>query len=329
MAELNLTREQVAAYTRRFPSARIWVLGDVMLDRYFWGGVTRISPEAPVPVVQVKRSTARLGGAANVAANLNALGVQVSLLGITGNDAASQELMKMLVERGIASGGILIDPERPTTEKIRIIAQHQQVVRADFEMDRAAPERLVSRFLEELRSGAASGDALVVSDYGKGVVQEKCLKEAIACWRDAGKPVLIDPHVGHFQWYRHAAVITPNSKQARSFFGASLDGEQSLERIGFEIRRALELDAVLITRGEEGMSLFTDGGGHLHVPTVAKEVFDVTGAGDTVISVLAAGLGSGVPLLDSVVLSNQAAGEAVKEIGTATVTCDRLVASFE
>jgi rfaE bifunctional protein kinase chain/domain len=168
----------------------------------------------------------------------------------------------------------------------------------------------------------------VVSDYGKGVVQEDCLKEAIACWRDAGKPVLVDPHVGHFQWYRRASVITPNAMQAKSFFGASLGGEQSLERIGFEMRRVLELDALLITRGEEGMSLFTGGDRHLHVPTVAREVFDVTGAGDTVISVLAAGLGSGVPLIESVILSNQAAGEAVKEVGTATVSCEKLVAAF-
>jgi rfaE bifunctional protein kinase chain/domain len=320
MMKLKLTEEQVTAYTERFSSTRIWVLGDVMLDRYFWGNVNRISPEAPVPVVQVKKKTVRLGGAANVAANLRALGASVTLLGVTGDDQSSVELTGMLTERGIDQSTIVRDPARSTTEKVRIIAQSQQIVRADFEHDEEITDEITDRFL---------ADALVVSDYGKGVVRERCLTEAISLWREQGKPVLIDPHVEHFHWYKRATLVTPNAREAGRFFGASLNGEQSLQTVGFGIRRALDLDALLITRGEEGMSLFRGDNDHLHVPTVAKEVYDVTGAGDTVISVMAAGLGAGIDLVDTVILSNQAAGEAVKEIGTATVTRDALIRAFK
>jgi rfaE bifunctional protein kinase chain/domain len=329
MVELNLTEEQVAAYTKRFSSTRIWVLGDVMLDRYFWGTVSRISPEAPVPVVQVSRKTSRLGGAANVAANLRALGVEVTLLGVTGADQPGDELRTMLSEREIDHEGLVSDRSRATTEKVRIIAQSQQIVRADFESCDAVSDETAEGFRKALRRGARVGDALVVSDYGKGVVQEDCLTEAIAIWREQGKPVLVDPHIEHFHWYKRASLITPNSKEASSFFGASLNGEQSLETTGFGIKKALDLDALLITRGEEGMSLFRGEHDHLHVPTVAKEVYDVTGAGDTVISVMAAGLGAGIDILDTVILSNQAAGAAVKEIGTATVTGEALINAFK
>lgn len=329
MVKLMLTEEQAAAYAERFSETRIWVIGDVMLDRYFWGNVSRISPEAPVPVVQVKKKSARLGGAANVAANLRALGVHVTLLGVTGDDQSAVELKGMLDTHGIVHEDLIADPGRGTTEKIRIIAQSQQVVRADFEHDNEIPDELTRRILSSLVAGVESADALVVSDYGKGVIREQYLREVITLWRERGKPVLVDPHIEHFNWYRHATLATPNSREAGRFFGASLNGEQSLQTVGFGIKRALELDALLITRGEEGMSLFRGEDDHLHVPTVAKEVYDVTGAGDTVISVMAAGLAAGIDLVDTVILANHAAGESVKEIGTATVTADVLVTSFK
>jgi D-beta-D-heptose 7-phosphate kinase/D-beta-D-heptose 1-phosphate adenosyltransferase len=329
MNPTGLNRARVDEYLDRFPSCRVAVLGDVMLDRYFWGHADRISPEAPVPVVRVTRRTTHLGGAANVASNLRALGVDVTLVGIIGDDSAGIEIRSLLEENGISHDQLRPDEGRETTEKVRIIAQSQQVVRADFETEAPLSEKVRRVFLERLADGADDFDALIVSDYGKGVVQESYLGEIIRAWRNRGKPVLVDPHIGHFAWYRGAAVMTPNTREAASFYGMKLDLEEMLASVGFRMREELELGALLITRGEDGMSLFIEGGKQIHIPTVAKEVYDVTGAGDTVISILAAAVGSGAPLIDSVVIANQGAGEVVKDVGTSTVTRDRISKSFE
>jgi D-beta-D-heptose 7-phosphate kinase/D-beta-D-heptose 1-phosphate adenosyltransferase len=326
-----LSKRRVEQYAQRFASTTICVLGDVMLDRYFWGDVNRISPEAPVPVVRVTDRSARLGGAANVAANLRALGVGVRIAGIVGDDREGGEVRSLLSGCGIETTGLTEIPGRETTEKVRIIARNQQVVRADFEstvdIDGSARDRL----FEAVRSDARNASALLVSDYGKGVISREFLLELISAWRQSGKPVLIDPHVGHFPWYRGATIVTPNEKEALE--GSSLPpGSADVDTGGaFAIRRELELDALLVTRGDRGMSLYYgDGEEHeVHIPTVAKEVYDVTGAGDTVIGVLAAGLGAGVDLVDAVVLANQAAGEVVKEVGTSSITRESLLAAFE
>jgi rfaE bifunctional protein kinase chain/domain len=323
----GLSRTQVMDYVERFTSARICVLGDVMLDRYFWGQVDRISPEAPVPVVKVNRRSARLGGAANVAANLSTLGVHVELAGIIGDDRAGDDVMRLLAERNIGTTHAIVAAGHETTEKVRIIAQHQQVVRADFEMEPDPADGPLRASMAGLSDKAADFDCLIVSDYGKGVVQEDSLRGVIQAWRGAGKPVLIDPHVGHFRWYAGASIVTPNTKQAASFFGSTIKREELFESLGFRMRSELAIDALLITRGEEGMSLFVDDR-RVDIATVATEVFDVTGAGDTVISVLGAGVASGVPLTDAVILANQAAGEVVKEVGTSAITADDLVNSF-
>jgi D-beta-D-heptose 7-phosphate kinase/D-beta-D-heptose 1-phosphate adenosyltransferase len=324
----TLSKEKAAEYVERLAKTRLLVIGDVMLDRYFWGSVDRISPEAPVPVVRVVRRSSRLGGAANVAANLRALGAEVELVGVVGDDSGGEETKRMISDSGIGADDLVSIPGRQTTEKVRIIAQSQQVVRADFEQSTPIPDDVLERFAKVLDRGSRKAGALIVSDYGKGVVEENSLRSAVETWRSLGKPVLVDPFVGHFHWYRRASLITPNAKEARSFYGSSLNGEQSLEKIGFKIREALELDALLITRGEEGMSLFSSPDDHIHIPTVAKEVYDVTGAGDTVISVIGAALAAGIALEDGVVLANQAAGEVVKEIGTSTVTGDSLIRSI-
>lgn len=324
----ELTRDRVAGYLERFATARVAVLGDVMLDRYFWGRVDRISPEAPVPVVRVTGRSSRLGGAANVAANLHSLGTRVTLVSLVGDDAAGAELERLVTEHGIDSGTLVVEPGRHTTEKVRIIAQHQQVVRADFET--AAPpasgsrERIAAALLDD----EDRFDALVVSDYGKGLVEEESLQRILRAWRSKRKPVLVDPHIGHFRWYRGATIITPNTKEASSFYGVDLDSQDKLTSVGFRMREELELDSLLITRGEEGMSLYLDDGKRIDIPTVATEVYDVTGAGDTVISVLAAGFASGVPVVDAVVIANQAAGEVIKDLGTSAIARDRLVKSF-
>jgi D-beta-D-heptose 7-phosphate kinase/D-beta-D-heptose 1-phosphate adenosyltransferase len=325
----GLTRDRVAGYLERFASARVAVLGDVMLDRYFWGRVDRISPEAPVPVVRVTGRSSRLGGAANVAANLHSLGARVTLVSVAGDDAAGAELDRLVKEQGIGSGALFVERGRHTTEKVRIIAQHQQVVRADFETAAAPGTNTREGITAALLADADRFDALVVSDYGKGVVEEESLQSIIRGWRSKRKPVLVDPHIGHFRWYRGATIITPNTKEASSFYGVDLDSPEKFTSVGFRMREELELDALLITRGEEGMSLYLDDRKQIDIPTVATEVYDVTGAGDTVISVLAAGYASGVPLFDAVVIANQAAGEVIKDLGTSAIAKDRLFNSFK
>jgi rfaE bifunctional protein kinase chain/domain len=328
MFSAGLSRDRVAAYLDRFASTRVAVLGDVMLDRYFWGQADRISPEAPVPVVRVKGTTCRLGGAANVATNLHALGVRVTLLALVGRDAAGAELNALVTELGIDNRTILVEGGRQTTEKVRIIAHNQQVVRADFETTTPLTSENRERFVATLTGGVDRFDALIVSDYGKGVVQEEYLQQVLAAWRSKGKPVLVDPHIGHFRWYRGATIITPNTKEASSFFGIDLDRGEAFARAGFQMRDELDLRALLITRGEDGMSLYMEDGKQLDIPTVATAVYDVTGAGDTVISLLGACLASDVPLPEAVVIANHAAGEVIKDLGTSTVTRDELVNSF-
>ena len=327
--DTGLSKAQAEAYIDRFASSRVCVVGDVMLDRYFWGSVDRISPEAPVPIVRVTRKSSRLGGAANVAANLRALGVQVALAGLVGDDRAGSEFVELLGRHDLASDHIATESGRETTEKVRIIAQSQQVVRADFEHEVREPDRAAARLLDEVKGAVDGFDLLIVSDYGKGLLDKESLLSLISAWRAKDRPVLVDPHTKHFRWYEGATVVTPNTKEAASFYGATPEHGEGLTALGFQMRKDLGIEALLITRGEEGMSLFLEGDREVHIPTVAKEVYDVTGAGDTVISTLGAGLASGAPLIDSVILANRAAGEAVKEIGTTTVTREELLGAFE
>jgi D-beta-D-heptose 7-phosphate kinase/D-beta-D-heptose 1-phosphate adenosyltransferase len=329
MSDMKLSVDQVASYLQRLPSVRVWVLGDAMLDRYYWGKVDRISPEAPVPVVRVTHRSARLGGAANVAGNLRALGVDVKLFTVSGADRAGEVMRELLLEKGIDSRHVLTDESRGTTEKVRIIAQSQQVVRADFEMSDPVPaayrETITSGLLDEVDDC----DILIVSDYGKGLIQEEDLQAIIDCWRRKGKWILIDPHIGHFSWYRGAGVITPNQKEASSRYSDAMVNGDSLTDLGFRLKDELALDALLITRGEEGMSLFFEDRKEFHVPAAAKEVYDVTGAGDTVISVFGAMLGAGAGVVEAVIVANQAAGEAIKEVGAVTVNRDSILTCFK
>jgi D-beta-D-heptose 7-phosphate kinase/D-beta-D-heptose 1-phosphate adenosyltransferase len=328
----------VRRYVDRFASARVAVLGDLMLDRYFWGDVDRISPEAPVPVVRVNRRSRRLGGAANVAANLRALGATVEVVAVRGDDREGREVVRMLERRGIATGGVVVESGRETTEKVRIIARHQQVVRADFESEEPVGGEARERLYQRALSLSESFDALVVSDYGKGVVLEPDLREVLAAWRGRGRPVLVDPHVPHFPWYHGATVVTPNAREALLSAGIDFRRGNDPAATAFEVVQRMELDALLVTRGEDGMSLYYYSGGPahasgpvgeaVHIPTVAKEVFDVTGAGDTVISVLALALAAGADMVDGVVMANQAAGEVIKEVGTSTLSAAELIAAF-
>jgi D-beta-D-heptose 7-phosphate kinase/D-beta-D-heptose 1-phosphate adenosyltransferase len=319
----------VRRYVERFSSASVAVLGDVMLDRYFWGDAERISPEAPVPIVRVTRRSKRLGGAANVAANLRALGVGADVVAVRGADREGRELQRMLSRRRIGADGLVESPGRATTEKVRIVARSQQVVRADFETDDPIGGPVLEAVYARAMALASTHDALVISDYGKGVVVEGPLRELVARWRGLGKAVLADPEVAHFPWYRGVSVVTPNSRQVLAATGIDYRRGNDPAALAFDVVRRMELDALLVTRGEEGMSLYYGEDGQIHIPTVAKQVFDVTGAGDTVIGVLAAALATGVDLIDGVVMANQAAGEVIKDVGTTSLTAAELAAAFE
>ncbi|MDQ8022754.1 MAG: D-glycero-beta-D-manno-heptose-7-phosphate kinase [Moraxellaceae bacterium] len=297
--------------------ARILVVGDVMLDRYWFGEVNRISPEAPVPVVHVARSEERPGGAANVARNAVSLGAQCSLLTVVGNDEPAQALERLLGEAGVAAH-LHRDASLSTTIKLRVIGRQQQLLRIDFEN---TPDReVLHEKLADYRALVPQHDVVVLSDYGKGGLAH--VQEMIAFAREVGKPVLVDPKGEDYSRYRGASLLTPNRSELRQVVGRWRNDED-LETRAQALREELALDALLVTRSEEGMSLFRPDGA-VHEGTRAQEVFDVSGAGDTVIASLAVMLAAGCDLVQAMRLSNHAAGIVVGKLGTATVSLDEL-----
>ena len=315
-SELDTLRGTVA----RFPDRRIAVLGDVMLDRYLWGRVERISPEAPVPVVEIERETSSLGGAGNVAANLSALGARTELIAVVGNDAEGQQLKRRLAESGVSDAAVLADAGRATTVKTRIIAHSQQVVRTDRETRADANGPLLERLRSGIQAAMSRADALVVSDYGKGVVHPGTLEAAFTAAQARRVPVCVDPKESHIDAYRGVTILTPNQHEAGYVQGRRIVDDASLQEVGWGLQRRLDADAVLITRGPDGMSLFERGGRYTALPTVAREVYDVTGAGDTVVSVVALALAAGADFVTACRLANHAAGIVIREVGTATCT---------
>ncbi len=299
--------------------ARILVVGDVMLDRYWFGEVSRISPEAPVPVVHVGKVEERLGGAANVARNAAALGAQVALLSVVGADEGGACLERLLVDSGIEAS-LQRDPTLSTTIKLRVLGRQQQLLRIDFE-NSPAHEALASK-LEEYRHLLPRFDVVILSDYGKGGLTH--IAEMIRLAREAGKPVLVDPKGDHYERYSGATLLTPNRSELRQVVGAWCS-ELELEQKSHALREQLQLQALLVTRSEEGMTLFTPEG-RSHETAQAREVFDVSGAGDTVIATLAVMLASGETLPQAMSIANQAGGIVVGKLGTATVTREELEA---
>jgi D-glycero-beta-D-manno-heptose-7-phosphate kinase len=318
----------LGAIVRRFAGRRVAVLGDCMVDRYLWGRVERISPEAPVPVVEVERESDTLGGAGNVAANLRALGGEPVLLGVLGEDADGRRLREALAAHGVGLDGLVSDPDRPTTVKTRVVAHAQQVVRVDREsradVDGAALAELRAVIARELPRCAG----LVVSDYGKGVVHPGTLGPALEAARAAGIPVGVDPKESHIDAYRGVSILTPNQYEAGWAQGRRVTDEASLMEVGWGLQQRLDAAAVLVTRGAGGMSLFERGGRYTHLPTVAREVYDVTGAGDTVVSVVALALAAGADFPSACLLANHAAGIVIREVGTATCSCEQLLESL-
>jgi len=310
-------RESGRVPRERFAGSRVLVVGDVMLDRYWFGDVNRISPEAPVPVVHVRRQEDRLGGAANVARNAAALGAHAGLLCVVGHDEPGERIVELLGDSGVQSY-LERDPALPTTIKLRVLSRQQQLLRVDFENTPAH---------EVLLSGLARFDALLpsygvvlMSDYAKGGLTH--VTQMISKAHASGHAVLVDPKGDDWERYRGATVITPNRAELREVVGTWKSDDDLLARVT-TLRRELQIDALLLTRSEEGMTLFTDDGLR-HEPAVAREVYDVSGAGDTVIATLAVALGAGLTLEQGVALANRAAGIVVGKLGTATVDYDEL-----
>ncbi|WP_084162214.1 D-glycero-beta-D-manno-heptose-7-phosphate kinase [Paraburkholderia bannensis] len=301
----------------QFGQSRVLVVGDVMLDRYWFGDVNRISPEAPVPVVHVQRQEDRLGGAANVARNAAALGAQAGLLCVVGHDEPGERIVELLGESHVHAH-LERDPALPTTIKLRVLSRQQQLLRVDFE-NTPAHEALLAG-LARFDALLPTHDVILMSDYAKGGLTH--VTQMISKARAAGKAVLVDPKGDDWERYRGASVITPNRAELREVIGNWKSEDDLLARVT-KLRAELQVDALLLTRSEEGMTLFS-ADGVLHTPTVAREVYDVSGAGDTVIATLATALGAGLSLQEGVALANRAAGIVVGKLGTATVDYDEL-----
>lgn len=325
----SFSRDSLAAHVRAFHGKRILVVGDVILDRYLWGRSTRVSPEAPVLVVDVEREEFRLGGAANVAHNVASLGATPVLFGVCGSDVASRSLETLLRERGVEpEAGLVADRGRRTTVKTRIIAHHQQVLRADEETREPLADSARLWLTERILAALPTADAVILSDYGKGVLSPPLLDTLLPELSRRGVPTAVDPKEEQFFRYRGVTVITPNANEAAEAWGKRLRNEAELVEAGFGLREKLGARSVLITRGEDGMSLF-DEDGHTHIPTKAREVYDVTGAGDTVVATIGAALAAKTPLAEACALANHAAGLVVAHLGTATATAEELTASLE
>ena len=316
----NVSAPRLKRLVDRFAGKRILVVGDLMLDEYIWGQVSRISPEAPIPVVHVRRENAMPGGAANVANNLRALGGGVVLAGIVGDDPTADRLISLLHRERVKTPLVLRDASRPTVTKTRVIAHNQQVVRIDREEIRPIKPKVRETLLEGLRAWIPRVDGVIISDYHKGLLDEALVQTVITEANRRGKIVAGDPKPENIPLFRGVTVISPNQHEAEQAAHVRIRNRLDLHAAGKRIMNSLFSEAVLITRGEEGMSLFERDGHVSHIPTVAQEVYDVSGAGDTVISTLTLGLVAGGSFREAAVAANCAAGLTVGEVGVATTT---------
>jgi len=314
----------------RFEGLSLLVAGDVMLDRFIVGRVTRISPEAPVPIVQFESEYVRLGGAANVAHNIVALGGRVSLVGIVGADAAAVRLSELLAAVGVESGGLVEDRRRPTTEKVRVVTErNQQVARIDYERDADADGDVERAIVDCAARLARDANALLVSDYLKGAITRPVVEGLIRSAKASAGPVplIVDPKIPHLSCYAGATLVTPNHQEAEIATHHRIRTDDDAREAARAFRARAQCDAVLITRGEQGMWLSADGAEGA-IPAVAREVSDVAGAGDTVVATLALALAAGATMIEAAVLANHAAGIVVGKFGPATVSPDELLAQF-
>jgi D-beta-D-heptose 7-phosphate kinase/D-beta-D-heptose 1-phosphate adenosyltransferase len=315
-------RDRIVRVVQKFKTKKVLVLGDLMLDRYIWGAVSRISPEAPVPVVEVEKDSLCLGGAGNVAQNLHSLGATPLLTGVVGNDPEG----RWIRDKAAGSQGIFVDRSRPTTVKTRIIAHHQQVVRVDFEKKGTLAAGMEEKIVDHLR--LQEYDGLLISDYNKGIVYPSLMAKTLSLAEERRIPVFVDPKVSHFRLFSPVTLIAPNHFEAEKVVGHDCRSEAEVEQAGAEILSLISSRYLIIKRGEQGMAVFERGRKPIHIPTVAREVFDVTGAGDTVIAAASLALLCGATIREAALIANAAAGIVVAKIGTATATPQELLSAL-
>lgn len=322
-----LTAERARHILSGMARARVLVLGDVMLDQFTIGRVTRISPEAPVPVVAFERDEFRAGGAANVALNARALGATVDLVGLVGPDPAAEQLRELLHAADVAASGLVTDEKRRTTTKVRIVTtRNQQVARVDYENEDPITTEIEEALAEQLRARVAGADVVVVSDYLKGLVSRHVMASVVALAQEGSIPVLVDPKIPHLDFYTGATLVTPNHHEAEVATHMRIRTDADAERAAAVFRDRARCDGVLITRGEHGMWL-SAAGVEGHLPATAREVADVTGAGDTVVATLALAIAAGATAAEAARLANEAAGVVVAKFGPATVSPSELLAN--
>lgn len=323
----SFTEERLKELLQDFQGKKIAVLGDLMLDRYYWGVVQRVSPEAPVPVVEVESESVRLGGAANVACNIQALGGEPILVGLIGNDHRGRSLIDMLKERNLETRGIVVDGSRPTTIKTRVIAHGQHVVRIDNESKADCPDHLVSQIIDAVRYSIRDIDGIIIEDYNKGVATSEVIRQVIAVAAKYDKIVTVDPKFNNFTEYKGVTVFKPNRREVEEVLGGRLRTLDDVVSAGQRLLAMLSARNVLLTRGEEGLSLFEANGGVMHVPTMAENVQDVSGAGDTVIATLTMALAGGLGIREACVLANCAGGVVVGQVGIVPIEPLKLMAA--
>ena len=310
----------------RFPETNILVIGDIIIDHFIWGAVSRISPEAPVPVVNVTHENLLLGGAANVLNNIYAMGGKATMCGIIGDDIMGNNLLGLLNDLGSSTEGVIRTADRPTTKKTRIIAQHQQVVRFDREKTSALHEETSKALFDFIENNLYSFQAVIISDYNKGIITSDLMTMLRSKLADKPEiPIIVDPKPKNIERFTGATILTPNSHEAEQMSGIEISDNEKLVQAAQAIRKSLKTKALLITRGEAGMALFEGDNDPFIIPTVAREVFDVTGAGDTVIASLALGLATGLSFKDASILANRAAGIVVGKLGTATTSPEEIL----
>lgn len=320
------SKKKLLALVNKFRRCRLLVVGDMMLDRFIWGDVERISPEAPVPVMRVVSENLCLGGAANVVHNIRGLGGRVTACGILGRDHPGKELLRALKDIGSSTSGIFTESRSLTTQKSRLIARprNQQLIRLDHENHGAISESARRKIRRFVARQLGRCDGLVVSDYGKGVIHPELLGWIGDVVQKRGIPCILDPKQENFDHYRNVTLVTPNKDEAGDAAGIKIHDQASLQKVGRALLKKWQAGAILITRGYEGMSLFRGDGSGRHFPTTAKEIFDVTGAGDTVVATCALTLASRGSYEEAAILANLAAGIVVGEVGTIQVTLDQL-----
>jgi D-beta-D-heptose 7-phosphate kinase/D-beta-D-heptose 1-phosphate adenosyltransferase len=322
-----LTKKRALEIIANFSRSGVLVVGDVMVDHFIWGNVSRISPEAPVPVVDVQKDSVLLGGCANVLNNIHAMGGKVYVAGVIGDDNIGEKLLKELSDRKIETKGIVVEKNRPTTLKTRIVAHGQQMVRFDKENRKPIPQSSINKILEYVKSLRKKIGAIVISDYNKGVVSKELVQGIKNIIKDSNIFICLDPKQNNFSIYKGVDVITPNHYEIQRAAGLDITGANDIQQVSKSLLKKYDFPAILVTRGEEGMSLFENGRKvvHTHFASQAKEVYDVTGAGDTVIGTLALGLAAKASMKEATCLANLAAGLVVEKIGTATVSQKELI----